>query len=380
MYCGKNLFLEDSLMLYVGMDVHVRNSYLTAMNEKGQVIKKGRIRNDGDSLAGFLDDLGADSMRVCLESTTTSRPIYGFLETYGREAGIDLTAEVLDARRLRIIAESTCKCDRVDAAVICELARSNLKLPVCYMPDDEVFALREHLRSRHDLVRMRTMLKNRVHAVLHRRGILPPEQGLFTQVGRGFLAQTPLDAAGREILDRLLDLIGRIDQAVRESTASVKELSRTDRWREPAERLETMPGIGLITAMTILAELGDWSRFKSRAAVSNYAGLVPVVRDSNEKQYRGGISHRGSNHLRSVLTEAAWVAMKRVPKYQGLFARVRYKRNPAVAVIAVAREMLEDTFTLLRKKENFKYVPASGPWPLETDSRRDREVALSAAG
>ena len=72
--------------------------------------------------------------------------------------------------------------------------------------------------------------------------------------------------------------------------------------------------------------------------------------------------------------------MKRVPKYQGLYARVRYKKNAAVAIIAVAREMLEDAFTLLQKKENFKYVPTPSQWLSETDSRSDREVAMSAAG
>jgi transposase len=83
-----------------------------------------------------------------------------------------------------------------------------------------------------------------------------------------------------------------------------------------------MPGIGLITALTILAEVGDLKRFRSRAAVVNYAGLVPIVRDSNQKHYSGGISHRGSNHLRAVLGEAAWMAVPRVPVYRHLFERV----------------------------------------------------------
>jgi transposase len=367
-------------MLYIGMDVHVRNSYLIATDEKGHVVKKGRVQNDGGSLAGFLNDLETDSMRVCLESTTNSRPMVRFLQAYGEAAGIDLTAEVLDARRLRIIAESTIKCDRIDAAAINELSRSNLKLPVCYIPDDEIFALREHLRSRQDLVRVRTMLKNRVHAVLHRRGILPPEKGLFTRTGRGFLAQIPLDEAGREIVGRLMGLIDTLDRVLADSTQSLKALAKTTRWQAEATRLQTIPGIGLVTALTILAELGDWTRFKSRAAVANYSGLVPVVRDSNDKHFRGGVSHRGSNHLRSVLTEAAWMALRRVPKYQGLYARVRSKRNAATAVVAVARELLEDAFTLLRKKEAFKYVPTPAGLPPETDGRSDREVAMSVAG
>ena len=184
----------------------------------------------------------------------------------GEAAGIDLTAEVLDARKIRIIAESVCKCDRLDAKVLGEWARSNLKLPVCYMPDDEEFALREHLRARSDFVRMRTMLKNRVHAVLHRRGILAPTATLFTQARRTYLAQLPLEAAGREILNRHLDMMDEMDRTITTSTASVRVLMRRPRWAKPAALLQSMPGIGLITAMTILAELGDLNRFRRPAA------------------------------------------------------------------------------------------------------------------
>ena len=195
-------------MITIGMDVHVRNSYLHVTDEAGNVLRHGRCRNATMDLAKFLGPLEQEArqrgepIRVVLESTTNSRAIQRLLMQYGEAAGIDLTAEVLDARKIRIIAESVCKCDRLDGKVLCELARSNLQLPTCYMPDDEEFALREHLRARNDLVRMRTMLKNRVHAVLHRRGILAPVATLFTKTGRAYLAQLDLETAGREIFDR----------------------------------------------------------------------------------------------------------------------------------------------------------------------------------
>ncbi|MCH9003311.1 MAG: transposase, partial [Planctomycetes bacterium] len=191
-------------MITVGMDVHVRNSYLHVMDDAGDVIRHGRCRNTIVDLAEFLGPIArgarrrGEPIRAVLESTTNSRAIQRMLTQYGEAAGIDLTVEVLDARKIRIIAESVCKCDRLDAKVLGELARSNLKLPTCYMPDDEEFALREHLRARSDLVRMRTMLKNRVHAVLHRRGILAPTATLFTKTGRAYLAQLDLETAGRE--------------------------------------------------------------------------------------------------------------------------------------------------------------------------------------
>lgn len=180
----------------------------------------------------------------------------------------------------------------------------------------------------------------------------------------------------------------QIHRAIDESTASLKELMRRPRWAKPAALLQTMPGIGLITALTILAELGNLKRFRSRAAVANYAGLVPVVRDSNQKHYSGGISHRGSNHLRAVLGEAAWMAVPRVPVYRHLFERVEQKKNKATAIVAVARRMLEDAFTLLKRDEAFRYVAVPvadtpqqvGKVTPAPEPRSGRKTASSVAG
>ena len=373
-------------MITIGMDVHVRNSYLHVTDDAGVRLRHGRCRNTLMDLAKFLGPLEREArqrgepIHVVLESTTNSRAIQRLLTQYGEAAGIDLTAEVLDARKIRIIAESVCKCDRLDAKVLCELARSNLKLPTCYMPDDEEFALREHLRARTDLVRMRTMFKNRVHAVLHRRGILAPTATLFTKTGRTYLAQLSLETAGREILDRYLGMMDEIDRTIDSSTASMRELMRRPRWVKPAALLQTMPGIGLITAMTILAELGNLNRFRSRAAVANYAGLVPVCRNSNDKRYSGGITHRGSKHLRAVLAEVAWMAVPRVPVYRAMFDRIAEKKNKLVAVTAVARRMLEDAFTMLKRDEAFRYVEQSVACLPASTSSSDRKVASSVAG
>jgi transposase len=235
---------------------------------------------------------------------------------------------------------------------------------------------------------MRTMLKNRVHAVLHRRAILSPQGDLYTKGGRTFLSQVKLDEAGRTILDRYLSMLDSIGKVIDESTASLRELARRPRWAKPAALLQTMPGVGLITAMTILAELGDLRRFPSRAAVANYAGLVPIIRHSNEKHFSGGITHRGSTHLRAVLCEGAWMAVPRVPVYGDLFDRIERKKNKATAIVAVARRMLEDAYTMLKRDEAFRYVAVSRSEATEskdslrskTAARGNRKVASSVAG
>jgi len=353
-------------MIFVGADVHVRNSYLYATDFDGKRLGHGRVPNSLAELRvfceGLMREVGGElqPVRFVLESTTNSRPVQRLLRQAATAVGFEeVTADVLNARKLRIIAESVAKCDAIDGRVLNQLARSNLTLPTCYMPDDEEFALREHLRARSDLVRMRTMIKNRVHAVLHRGGILTPKNGLFSKEGRKFLDGLPLDEAGRGITTQYLTALDQFEALIDRSDKDLRQVMRTPRWAKPAALLQTMPGIGVITALTILAELGDLKRFKSRAAVANYAGLVPVIRDSNTQHYSGGITHCGSAHLRAVLSEAAWTAISRVPLYQALFERIAERRGKQIAIIAVARRMLEDAVRMLWKQEAFRFVPVT---------------------
>lgn len=362
-------------MIVVGADVHVRNSYLHVADDQGRRLKHGRIGNTLGELAAFLGDFEPQPMVVSLESTTNSRAVTRMLERYGSAAGIDLTVRVLDARKLRIIAESVCKNDKVDAAILAQLTASHLQLPTCYVPDDEVFALREHLRARTDLVRLRTMSKNRVHAVLHRRGVLEPKVDLFTKAGRAWLEGVELDAAGRTILDRYLQLIDHVNASIQASKRDVIAISRSQRWHHQASLLTTMPGVGVITAMTVLAELGDWRRFHSRAAVANYAGLVPRQRSSNQTHHSGHITRRGPAHLRHVLTEAAWVAIRYSPAYDDIYQRVKLRRGATVAIVAVARRMLEDMFTMLSHNTVFRHDR-----PPRAGRSSDQAVAPSVAG
>lgn len=374
-------------MIVVGMDVHVRNSFLHAADDQGRRLVRGRYGNTPGELRAFCDDLltavGGDAqpVRFVMESTTNSRAVQQMVRQAARHRGFEtIQAEVLDARKLRVIAESVAKCDALDAQVLSNLARANLRLPTCYIPDEEEFALREHLRARSDLVRIRTTIKNRIHALLHRRGILTPARGLFTRAGSDFRQGLELDEAGRAILSRYEAALAEVDAHIAASNRDLQTVMRRPRWAKPAALLQTMPGVGPIVALTLLAELGDLRRFKSRAAVANYAGLVPVVRDSNTKHYRGGITRRGSAHLRHVLTEAAWVALPRVPFYTALFKRVEQRKGKQVAIVAVARRMVEDAARLLWKEEAFRWVPVGADRPLAGAPHRGHPVASSVAG
>ena len=136
-----------------------------------------------------------------------------------------------------------------------------------------------------------------------------------------------------------------------------ESVQHRERWSRNAALLQTMPGMGLLTSLTILSELGDLSRFRGRAAVANYAGLTPRERSSDTKRHLGHISRRGSSHLRHMLGEAAWVAIRRVPRYGAMYERVAARRGKNIAITAVARRILEDSWVMLKRAEPFRYAP-----------------------
>jgi transposase len=184
-----------------------------------------------------------------------------------------------------------------------------------------------------------------------------------------------LDDAGREILDRYLSMLDQLRQTLDESTHALTKLSRSQRWCKAVALLKTMPGIGPIISLTILSELGDIDRFKSRQGVSNYAGIVPVVRNSNQKSFSGHITHRGPAHLRAVLVEAAWTAKDRVPQYAAIYNRIAARKAKQIAIVAVARRILEDAWTMLKRDEVFRLMTVASN---VTDGRISATDAVDA--
>lgn len=349
-------------MFVIGIDVHVRNSFFHINHADGRTFKKGRVANTLADFAQFLAPIEGHAAKAVMESTTNSRPVYLLLKEWARQAKCDLEARVLHARKLRMIAQSEAKCDKIDGSELAHLADCNLRLSVSYMPPQDVFELRELTRTREDLVDARTMLKCQAHAILHRRGILlPSEIDLFSQAGRAWVKDVKsMDQTGRMALDRLYALISVFDARIKEADAGLKEKSKSVRWKADFDLLTTMPGVGLVTALTVLGEIGELSRFKSRAAISNFAGLIPVERSSNDKDWKGKVKRQGPRHLRRVLVEAAWAAIAHSEKYKEIYQKLVAKNGrKLVAATAVARRMLEDMYTMLKTRSAFKDKPST---------------------
>jgi transposase len=213
----------------------------------------------------------------------------------------DWQVEIADAQKVKGLAPLACKTDRIDAWVLAELARRDL-VPAIWLPDPLVRAERERARWRLHLVRHRSSLKQRVHAVLLTHGKPCPVSDLFGVRGRQLLARLSLPEPWQGTLEASLRLIDELDREIGDCE---RELRRLGADRRYVPLLCTVPGISWVLAYTIAAELGDINRFPSPRKLAGYTGLCPRVYQSGERDLRGPLAKQGPRYLRWALVEAA---------------------------------------------------------------------------
>jgi transposase len=264
--------------------------------------------------------------------------------------------------RCKAIASARLKNDKVDAEILAQLLRADL-LPEAWIAPPAVRQLRALLRHRVQLVRLRTLLRNRIHAVLADHGHDRPA-GCWSGPGREWLASLELPAASREIVDDGLAMTGALQVPIDRLDTEIRQRARSD---PQVKALTQLPGVGPFTALVILAEIGDVSRFKSARKLASWAGLTPTVRGSDRVAHYGHISKQGSTWLRWVLCEAAQTA-KRSPEFAAGYQDIARRRGKKIATTAVARKLLTRAWHLLTDAGAAVPQSAAAPAP-ETQHR-----------
>jgi len=324
----------------VGIDLHRNRSHIAVIDEHGEQLLSRRIVNDRDTFLELLDAIEGDS-RIAVEATYGWEWLAELLE----DAGYDV--HLAHPSRTRAIAAARVKTDAVDARTLAHLLRADL-LPEAYIAPRELRDLRELLRHRAALTAMRAALKNRIHAILAKHGVTRQHSDLFGKGGRRFLAELELREAPRRRLDSLLCLIDDFD---REITATTKEIEQHANADDRVDVLTQIRGVGRYTAMLIIAEVGDISRFPSARHLCSWAGLTPTVRSSDGKARLGRISRQGSPALRWALVEAAQKSTTGGDRLREHFERITARRGRKVAKVAVARHILTLSYYGLRDGE-----------------------------
>jgi transposase len=322
---------------HVGVDLHQRFCYLTAVDASGKKRKQGQVVNDGAVLRSWLQELERPR-QVVVEAS-------GFWPAFRRAVGGESERLVMvHPQRVKAIAAAKLKNDRVDWETLAHLSRCDL-LPAAWMADEATQQLRLRVRLRITLGRQRARAKNHLQAVLHQEGFKKPVTDVFGKRGRAWLKDLDLSAAGRLVVDTWLREVDHLDVELAEQTRELERLAKAD---ARARFLQSVPGIGPYAAMVILAEVGDVKRFGNKRALASYAGLTPVVRESAGKKKRGGITHQGSNTLRWIMLQVAQVAARFSPGARSYHARLRERKPAQVARIALARKLLTVVWALLQ--------------------------------
>ena len=342
-------------MLYVGLDLSRKRLDWLALDPEGELAEVGAIPPDRDGLAKLPRRLGDAAVLAVIESMSGARFVHDQLE----RAGWDV--RIADAARARGLAPLACKTDRIDCWVLAELARRNL-VPEIWLPDPQVRAERERARFRLHLVKHRSSLKNRVHAILFQHGVPSPHRDLFGAGGRCLLERLQLPEPWASTVRASLALIDELDDQI---AGCEQELRRLGVDHAYVPLLTTVPGIAWVLGYTIAAEIGDVGRFPSPRKLVGYTGLTPRVEQSGERDRRGPLRKNGPNYLRWALIEAAHTA-GRNPHYRPIVERMRARhgrsRGSKIAAIESARRLTEAIWYMLTHDRPF--APAGAPTPL----------------
>jgi transposase len=343
-------------MLYAGLDLSRKRLDFHLLDEGGETIELGATPPDADGLRGLAARLArhGQPLQAAIESMNGARFVHDQLEQAGWQV------EIADALKVKGLAPLACKTDRIDAWVLAELCRREL-VPALWLPDPAVRGERERARFRLHLVRQRSRLKQRVHAVLLAHGKPCPVSDLFGVAGRRLLARLALPEPWSTTVAASLRLIDELEQEIAACESELRQLGAEHRY---VPLLMTMPGVGFVLAYTIAAELGDIARFPTPTKLAGYSGLCPRVYQSGDSDRRGALSKQGPRYLRWALVEAATGACRHPvyrERYQRTKARLGRQRGARVAQVELARRLAEAIWHMLTRNQPFAPAGATNP-------------------
>ncbi len=355
------------LAVVVGMDVHRRFSTVTARNAEGKVMWRRRLEHEDRGqlrkvLAGW-----PRGIPVILESSFGWEWMCEELEQAGLEPLLASSRRVAAWRDARGMAKS----NRTDADLLSELGSQTDRWWQVWLAPREVRDRREWLRYRMSLVRLQTGLKNRIHAILHRHGILHDFADLFGGRGRRMLTLLANDDQDRRLresaratLKGYLQLLDHLRRQIARVTGSI---SRQLKALPEGQRLQSLPGVGRILAHTILAEVGDFGRFRSAKHLASYSLLAPRAFDSGEDDGEAPkgrhVGHIGRRTLKWAWIEAAHGAVRGGGRFRKIFDRYTEggKRNCNRGYILVGHELCRMAHSMSKQGRDYTEAPPPRP-------------------
>jgi len=353
---------------YIALDIHKEYVLAGGMSAAQEWTLPPRKIEMGRFREWAMKNL-CDTDGVVIETTTNVWDIYDLVQP--RVA----RAVVAHAGAVRQIAEARVKTDKEDVKRLIRLLIADI-VPEVWVPPVYVRELRGLISYRQRLVKTGTMIRNRLHSLLHRHNLPLPEDGLASK--EWWDQQQAISALERIQIHQEIVMLAQIEKHKTEIDHELGRQSLGQVWGKQAIQLMQLPGIGVVVAMTVLSAIGDISRFESANKLVGYSGLGAGVHDSGKEHHEKRITKSGRKELRWAMVEAAWRAVRMSPYWKEQYEKyLRRMRRPNQAIVVVARKLLVVVWHVLSKEEtdcraseeDLAYKMLLWSWSLSEDIR-----------
>jgi transposase len=329
---------------YIGIDFHSQHSSVAVMDKEGSIMDERKLyHTDRKELIDYFSSFDKDTS-VAIEATRNWYWLVDCLQDIG------LNVKLVHAKKARIIAESTIKTDKLDARVLAHLDRSNF-LPRAYIANKETRSNRELLRYYMSLVKIRSSIKNRIHAVLAKNNVYHGYSDLFGKAGILFLNALELPSVFRIELTGYLSVLEHLKERINDATGEIRAKCKENRY---VKRLMTVPGIGYFSALLLASEIADINRFSTLRKFCSYAGLTSSTHQSADKTYHGHIIKDSNKYIRYALVEAVLKAIAKDPRLWVIYTNLKRRKGHNKARIAVAHKMCMYIYAMLKNDTDYR--------------------------
>jgi len=324
--------MSETIQRFVALDIHKHYVVVGAVNAQQEVVLHPR-RVSFVQFDGWAQKHLRPTDAVVLEATTNAWYVHDLLEP--------LVARVVVAHayHVKLIAASFVSTDKRSTLALARLLAANI-IPEVWVPPLQVRELRALVAHRERLVSQRTAAKNRLHSVLHRHNIIAQEGRPFSEANRDWWDSLPVSPTQKLRARHDLAVIEHLTSLIEEAEDELARLSVSDPWADVVPFLIQLPGMGLLTAMTILGAIGDITRFAKAKKLVGYSGLGSRVHDSGKTHRTGGITKQGRRDLRAAMVEAAWAAVRSHLLWQAKFDKLAIRIGKQKAIVAIAHKLL----------------------------------------
>jgi transposase len=331
-------------MLYVGLDVHSKQSSLCILNASGGTVNEIQLKGPRSTIADHLRRLN-EPFSICYEASCGYGHLYESLRP--------LAAHVAVAHpgKLRLISCSKQKNDRVDAQKLAKLLLLDM-VPQVHVPDIDVRGWRSLILLRQKLIGQLVRAKNQIRGVL-RENDIAGAKWLWSKRQIAWLETLELHCSARLRLDLNIQELKSVNEKIKRVE---KELQKYADAHPGVALLMTIPGVGIRTAETFVAWVDDIARFRNNRRIGSYFGLVPCQDSSADRNRLGHITRDGPSVMRKLIAEATWMTIKQCPDFKAFFERIMGDKadRKKIALVATAHRLLRVMGAMLRSGEAYR--------------------------